>query len=230
MAWKFWQKPKLASPIRPTPPDIDWNTDAYDSVKFLCGMYVKDTPPFALWRDPEAELLPEIEELASTNVKAYQLCLWFAMYRSRRGAIEARMLRDAFFNVFDVLSEGDEFGKQMRWLLDFQEKAVAYVDEIPADKKASVEAGLGTQMPPEYYIAMYQLLGFPESPYAPDKQELPEAQQRALAICLLNGRMAAQEFFTPMLDAIQAFDPAKIPHWEWSKTLGAYERVARQSG
>ncbi len=169
--------------------------------------------------------LPEIEELASTNVKGYQLCLWFAMYQERRGAIEARMLRDAFFNVFDLLSEGeDSLGKQVRWILGFQDKAIAYVDEIPPEKKTALEEGLGTQMPPEYYIALYQLLGFPESPYAPDKEELPEAQQRALCVCLLNGRITAHEFFSPMLDAIQTFDPAKIPHWEWSKTLGAYER------
>ncbi len=57
MVWKFWQKSAPAAPTRPEVPKINWNTDAYEAVKFLCGMYVKDTPPFALWRDPEAELL-----------------------------------------------------------------------------------------------------------------------------------------------------------------------------
>ena len=223
MAWKFWQKSKPPA-VAKSFAAIDWDTDAYESVKFLFGMYVKDAPPFSEWRDQDASLLPEIEELSSTNVKAYQLCLWFAMYRRQRGAIEATMLRDSFIQLFGVVSPDTDLGSQVRWLLDFQDKAMESVQDIPNEKKVAVDEAMGTEMPPEYYIAMYQLLAYPDSPYGPEKQDLREDQQRTLCVCLLNGNIRAREVFGPMLEAIKTFDPSKIPSWEWSTTMGAYER------
>jgi hypothetical protein len=85
MSWKFWEKPKPSAPTSTATPLIDWDTDAYGSVKFLFGMYVKDTPPFSAWRDADALLRPEIEEMAGTNAKAYQLWLWFGQPQANSG-------------------------------------------------------------------------------------------------------------------------------------------------
>jgi hypothetical protein len=227
MSWKFWKKPvtqNVPSAGEFVVPAIQWNTDAYDSMKFLFGMYVRDVPPFSLWRDSDAQLLPSLEELASTNAKAYQLWFWFAGYQQRRGTIEAVMLPEAFFHLFETSAPDTDLSDQIRWLFDFQEKGLLAFEETPPDKKGAVDAAMGAEMPPEYYLAMYQLLGFPDSPYRDGKTELPEEQQRALSLCLLNARMVALKVFTPMLDAIITFDPARITSWRWSEPLGAHER------
>jgi len=61
--WKFWERSQgksLASFSRL----MEWPTSAYDSVKFLFGMYVQSTPPFADWCDGQETLLPELLSLA----------------------------------------------------------------------------------------------------------------------------------------------------------------------
>jgi hypothetical protein len=126
------------------------------------------------------------------------LWLWFAIYQQRRGAIEATMLRDAFLQLFDALAPGTDLGDQVRWLLDFQETSVREFAEYPPEKKAALDSAMGMEMPPEYYMAMYQLLAFPESPYRQGKADLPASQQRALSVCLLNAKMVAKEFFEPV--------------------------------
>jgi hypothetical protein len=208
-----------------TPPSassLAWRTDAYESVKCLWGMYINELAPFSEWHDLNAPLLPQLEEMAGTNVKGYQLWLWFDIYRRRRGAIESRMLQDAFCDLFNPGSD------QINWLLDFQAKGVRFVAEMPSEKKASVEKAFGCKMPIEFYLPMHQLLSFPDSPYAEGKHEMPDAQHHALTLCLVKGAVAANELFTPMLDAIQNFDASRIPSWKWLDALGAHERHLRR--
>jgi hypothetical protein len=225
MSWKFWENSKgksLASFSRL----MEWPTSAYDSVKFLFGMYVQETPPFADWCDGRETLLPELEDLARHNVKGQQLWLWFDLYRRRRGQIEANMLRDAFCSLFDSAADRSKgIGAQIRWLLDFQDRAIAEAGAAPADKKDSVDAAFGVEVPLEYYVAMYQLLAFPDSPYkAGCGPQPPQSQESALCIRLLTGKRNAYECFVPMIDAIKSFEASEIPSWEWLKTPGAHER------
>lgn len=222
--WKFWERSQgksLASFSRL----MEWPTSAYDSVKFLFGMYVQSTPPFADWCDGQETLLPELDDLARHNVKGQQLGLWFDLYRQRRGPIEANMLRDAFCSLFDSTAEpGKGIGTQIRWLLDFQDRAIAEASAAPADKKAALDAVFGNAVPLEYYIAMYQLLAFPDSPYKADGPHPPQSQEIALCIKLLTAKRSAYECFAPMIDAIKHFNATEIPSWEWLRAPGAFER------
>src|SRR5258708_37213823 len=121
MNTRLYRRPPPAIPL------IDWSCEAQDSVKFLLGMYVKETRPFSEWRDADAELRPEIEELASTNVKAYQLWLWFALYRQRRGVIEGRLLRGAFFHLFNKPAPDGTDRERGRPSIQIQNHALEYL-------------------------------------------------------------------------------------------------------
>ena len=220
MSWKLPFKAKVVSLKAPT---VVWPSDAYDSVRLLFGMYVKKTHPFSDWRSADAALDPAVEDLAAVSVTGYQLLLWFIMYGQQRGNIEAIMLKDAFCHLFLEAESSSDMESQVHWMLNFQEEAFNYYVNLSDDRKKSVIDGKEVELPQEYFIALYHLYGFPDSPYANDKAPL-DGQERQLALCLAQGRFSMQSIFVPMQQAIQTFDAAKIPFWKWTTAIGAHER------
>jgi hypothetical protein len=218
-----WNNPFKAKVVSLTAPKIVWPTDAYDSVRFLFGMYVKKTHPFSDWRTARANLASAIEELAETSVTGYQLLLWFVLYGKRHGSIESLMLKDAFCHLFSELDSASDMESQVHWMLNFQEEAINYYINLGDDKKKSMVNGKELELPQEYFIASYHLLGFPDSPYANGNVPL-DGQEGQLAMCLAQGRFSMQSIFIPMQEAVQTFDAAKIPFWKWTVAIGAHER------
>jgi hypothetical protein len=219
MSWKFPFKAKVVSLTAPT---VVWPSDAYDSVRFLFGMYVKKTHPFSEWRSADAALDPAIENLAEISVTGYQLLHWFIMYGQQRGTVEAVMLKDAFCHLFVNADSSPDMESQIYWMLNFQQEAFNYYLNLGNDRKKPVVDGKEVELPQEYFIASYHLFGFPDSPYANEKAL--DGQERQLALCLAQGRFSMQSTFVPMQQAIQTFDAAKTPHWRWTKAIGAHER------
>jgi hypothetical protein len=74
-------------------------------------------------------------------------------------------------------------------------------------------------------MARHLLMRMPNSPYynAESDAEFDE-DDWALTECLIHGKDAAIEFFTPMIDAVTSFDVTQFPEWSWRQKPGAYER------
>ncbi len=215
--------PFKAKVVSLTAPTVDWPTDAYDSARFLFGMYVKKTLPFSDWRAADANLASAMKSWPEMSVTGYQLLLWFVLYGKRHGNIESLMLKDAFCHLFLELNPASNMESQIHWMLNFQEEAINYYINLGDDKKKSVVKGKELELPQEYFIATYHLLGFPDSPYVNGKLPL-DGQEGQLAMCLAQGRFSMQSLFVTMQEAVQTFDAAKIPFWKWTLAIGAHER------
>jgi hypothetical protein len=220
MKWNFWHRtPKEAE--RP-----EWPTDAYQSVKYLLGFYsMAGSLPFREWKSPLVDVKPTLENTAQISVRALQTRLYFWLLERRFGVPEAEIAKDGFLQLLTKLSDGNEndLGSMTRFLLELIDDAVNTAEK--AGEKTIPTPNGDIVVPAEYFMALHLLMRMPDSPYY-NSDTNPEFNRDdwALAECLVHGKDAAKEFFTPMIQAVTNFDVTQFPEWSWRKKLGAHER------
>ena len=223
MGWKFWQKSNASGSTSQTSSSIDWPTEACASLRLLAGLYARDTYPFTEWQAPEFPIEEDLESLFRRTVKAHQLHVWFSVYLLKRGEVEAKMLRDAFPHVVGEFLPNDYMRDRIHNLLETQAHAADYFMTLSDEERDAAMKPTTLESTPQWHLAFYLLAFNPDSPFV-EPDEIPDGQQRALAACLEKASAETQYAFTAMLQAINRFDPAKLPAWEWSPTMGAHER------
>jgi hypothetical protein len=223
MGWKFWQKSDASGSISQPSSSIDWPTEAYASLRLLAALYARDVYPFTEWQATECPIEWDLESLFRRTVKAHQLHVWFSVYLLQRGEVEARMLRDAFPHVMDELFPNEGMRDRIHNLLEAQAYAVDYFMTLSEEERAAAMNSTALESTSQWHLAFYLLVFNPDSPFV-EPDEVPDGQQHALAACLEKASSEAQYAFTPMLQAVNRFDAAKLPAWEWSQTMGAHER------
>jgi hypothetical protein len=223
MGWKFWQKSAASGSTSQPSPSIDLPTEAYASLRLLAALYARDVYPFTEWHATEYPIEWDLESLFRRTVKAHQLNVWFSVYLLQRGEVEAKMLRDAFPHVMDELFPNEGMRDRIHNLLEAQACAVDYFMTLSEEERAAAMNPTALESTSQWHFAFYLLVFNPDSPFV-EPEEVPDGQQHALAACLEKASSEAQAAFTPMLQAINRFDAAKLPAWEWSQTMGAHER------
>jgi hypothetical protein len=223
MGWKFWQKSDASGSTSQPSPSIDLPTEAYASLRLLAAVYARDVYPFTEWHATEYPIEWDLESLFRRTVKAHQLNVWFSVYLLQRGEVEAKMLRDAFPHVMDELFPNEGMRDRIHNLLEAQACAVDYFMTLSEEERAAAMNPTALESTSQWHFAFYLLVFNPDSPFV-EPEEVPDGQQHALAACLEKASSEAQAAFTPMLQAINRFDAAKLPAWEWSQTMGAHER------
>lgn len=220
MKWNFWEK----APKKPEQPA--WPTDAYLSIKYLVGFYsMADSLPFSEWKSPLVDVSPALESTAQIFVRALQTRLYFWLLERRIGGPEAEIAQDGFLMLLSKLSDDKEndMCSMTGFLLRLIDDAVKTAES--AGEKTIPTPDGDVTVPPEYFMALHLLLRMPDSPYHNSASD-PEfgKDDWVLTECLVHGKDAAKEFFTPMIDAIATFDANQFPEWSWRKKPGAHER------
>jgi len=220
MKWNFWEK----TPKKPEPPA--WPTDAYQSVKYLVGFYsMADSLPFREWKSPHVDVSPALESTVQISVRALQTRLYFWLLDGRIGVPEAEIAKDGFLQLLTQLSDDKEndIGRMTRFLLRLIDDAVNTAEK--AGKKTIPTPEGDVAVPPEYFMALHLLMRMPDSPFYNSEGDPGFGKDDwALTECLVHGKVAAREFFTPMVDAITGFDVTQFPQWSWREKPGAHER------
>ncbi|WP_341313551.1 tryptophan leader peptide [Paraburkholderia sp. IMGN_8] len=215
MSWKFWKTSQTSA--------IKWPTDAYGSVRFLLGMFLShNVPPFSQWRTPEVTFSPDIEVTAEISARGYQLAIWFWMFSAKYDAIASRMARDAFCLFAD---EADpSMGTMIESLLSLQDRVNQAYQDTPREERSLSRDGETTELPLEFFMATGFLLQTSDSPYFGIVGDDMNGDDITLAECLSHAAQQAIAIFTPMQQALVAFDPRTFPKWKWSAHPGAFER------
>jgi hypothetical protein len=139
-----------------------------------------------------------------------KLPIWFSVYLLQRGEVEAKMLRDAFPHIMDELFPNEGTRDRIHNLLEAQAYAVDYFMTLSEEERAAATNPTALESTSQWHLAFYLLVFNPDSPFV-EPDEVPDGQQHALAACLEKASKEAQYAFTPMLQAINRFDAAKLP-------------------
>ena len=163
MKWKLWGK-------TPSPPEATeapaWPTDAYTSVKFFVGLFVKSgSLPFREWKSPLATVRPELQLTVEIAVHALQMRLYFWLFERHFGTLEAEIAEGAFLELLTQLSDDpkSDAGRMTQFLLGMIDSAFELAKE-QGEKTITTTDG-EVAVPPEYFMALYILLRMPDSPY-----------------------------------------------------------------
>ena len=225
MKWP-WSKRKAPPPTAPGGPA--WPSDAYESVRAFCYFFMsQDMMPFRDWKASTAEVAPRIEGTAQAAVRGLQTRIYFWLLERHLGTLEAEIAKDGFLGLLSQLSgenagTPDDLGRMTRSLLSMVDDAMNTAEQ-QGEKKIPTPSG-DVVVPADYYIGMYMLLRMSDSPHYNRTDPDFGNDDWAIAECLEHGKDGARTFFTPMVEAIAAFDVNKFTEWAWRDKPGAHER------
>jgi hypothetical protein len=181
-----------------------------------------DTPPFSGSSAPDVVFAPDVENVARSATKGYQLALWFWVFAEKHGVVAARMARDTFCLLADEAQSSA--GDALDQLIALVNRLMQSYDATPRERRSFVQGDEPVEIPVEFFLATGFLLQAPDSPYHRRPGVDFEGNDIKLAACLHGATEQALPLFKSMVQAIEGFDARTFPRWKWSAVPGAMER------
>jgi hypothetical protein len=181
-----------------------------------------DAPPFSQWSAPGVVFAADVENVAESATKGYQLALWFWLFAEKHGVVAARMARDTFCLLADEAQPST--GGVLDQLIALENRLMQSFDATPLERRSFVLGEQPVALPVEFFLATGFLLQAPDSPYHGRSGVDFEGNDIKLAACLRGATEQTLPLFKPMIQAIEGFDARSFPRWKWSAVPGAMER------